>query len=312
MINSSIPRCEVVPMSDDSVRFQIDGRHVTSWHFTEEAPRPFFYPLMGPGDTELTRMGHPGAPNHDHHRSVWFAHHKVLGIDFWGDLTDAVIRQSQWLAYEDGNEEARMGVKLLWQDGHDPSPLLQQTLLVAVIPHQQDQWILELQSTWMPNSEEIELEKTNFGMIAVRVARSISAVFGKGKLQDSHGRIGERAIFGKRAEWMDYSGPARCGGAKSERVVGVTLFDHPQNVGYPCHWHVRDDGWMGASVGFAGPIQIRKTEPLVLRYQLLVHDGDCDAKANKECLQAFANRPPLTLVTRPAPHHQFGITRTGT
>ena len=31
-------------------------------------------------------MGHPGAPDHDHHRSVWFAHFKVLGIDFWGDL----------------------------------------------------------------------------------------------------------------------------------------------------------------------------------------------------------------------------------
>ncbi len=32
-------------------------------------------------------MGHPGAPNHDHHRSIWFAHNKLLGIDFWSDRT---------------------------------------------------------------------------------------------------------------------------------------------------------------------------------------------------------------------------------
>ena len=47
----------------------------------------------------LTRMGHPGAPDHDHHQSIWFAHHKVMGIDFWGNASGAVIRQLQWLAY---------------------------------------------------------------------------------------------------------------------------------------------------------------------------------------------------------------------
>ncbi len=28
-------------------------------------------------------------------------HHKVLGIDFWGNASGAVIRQLQWLAYDD-------------------------------------------------------------------------------------------------------------------------------------------------------------------------------------------------------------------
>ena len=36
-----------------------------------------------PSGATLTRIGHPGAENHDHHRSVWFAHHKVNGLDFW-------------------------------------------------------------------------------------------------------------------------------------------------------------------------------------------------------------------------------------
>ena len=61
---------------------------------------------LGPASGEsLTRMGHPGAPDHDHHRSIWFAHEKVSGVNFWTDLTTAKIRQKQWLAYEDGDGE---------------------------------------------------------------------------------------------------------------------------------------------------------------------------------------------------------------
>ncbi|MEZ5432290.1 MAG: DUF6807 family protein [Verrucomicrobiales bacterium] len=43
------------------------------------------FPLTGPSGEPLTRMGHPGAENHDHHRSVWFAHNKLNGLDFWSE-----------------------------------------------------------------------------------------------------------------------------------------------------------------------------------------------------------------------------------
>ena len=49
-------------------------------------------------------MGHPGAANHDHHRSVWFAHYDVNGKDFWGDKPGIRITQQQWLAYYDSEE----------------------------------------------------------------------------------------------------------------------------------------------------------------------------------------------------------------
>ena len=84
-----IPRCRILPLPDSQTSFQIDGHERLRWHSGESYPRPFFYPLLGPTGSPLTRMGHPGAPNHDHHRSIWFAHHKVLGIDFWSDQTPA-------------------------------------------------------------------------------------------------------------------------------------------------------------------------------------------------------------------------------
>jgi hypothetical protein len=100
-------------------------------------------------------MGHPGAPNHDHHRSVWFAHHKVLGIDFWSDLTEARIRQQHWLCYQDGDKEAVIAMLLGWYDGHDSKELLQQEVVAAVLPGPDGETFLELQSTFTPVAESM-------------------------------------------------------------------------------------------------------------------------------------------------------------
>ncbi|MDP6446513.1 MAG: PmoA family protein [Pirellulaceae bacterium] len=126
------PRCQILPLAGHQVSFRIDGAECTRWHFGTEYPRPFFYPLTGPRGDSLTRVGHPGAGNHDHHRSVWFAHAKVLGINFWSDLTEARIEQHEWLVYDESDTSATMAVRLHWKDGHEPRPLLEQVLVAVV------------------------------------------------------------------------------------------------------------------------------------------------------------------------------------
>src|SRR5438874_232420 len=66
--------------------------------------------------------------------------------------------------------------------------------------------------------------KTNFGFLAVRVAKNLSEHFGGGVLTNSEGAKSEPAIFGKQAKWMDYSGPVPNG-----HTEGITYFDHPTN-----------------------------------------------------------------------------------
>src|SRR5262249_27206243 len=131
-MEKKIARCQAVPLPDHQVAFEIDRVERLRWHHGPSYPRPFFYPLRGPSGTSLTRMGHPGAPDHDHHRSIWFAHAKVLGIDFWSDRTPARIRRKQWLCYHDSDAEAAMAVTLGWFDGHDPKELMEQQLIAGV------------------------------------------------------------------------------------------------------------------------------------------------------------------------------------
>jgi hypothetical protein len=299
-----LPRCTLLPLPDHQVSFQVGGAERLRWHSGPQYPRPFFFPLVGPASGQsLTRMGHPGAPDHDHHRSVWFAHEKVSGVNFWSDRTPARVRQTQWLAYQDGDDEAVMAVRLGWFDGHDPKPLLEQDLFAAVLPGPEGETFVELQTTFRPTAERLEFGQTNFGFLAVRVAKAISAFFGGGVLTNSDGRTGEQAIFGKPAAWVDYSGEQRGG------KEGVTFFDYPSNPGYPTAWHVREDGWMGAAACLTASRLTTQKEPLTLRYLLHAHRDLLDPDQARETLRSFGRRPGFELVRAPAKHTHFGVRR---
>jgi hypothetical protein len=298
------PRCQIVPLPGQQVTIGIDGRERLRWHAADDAPRPFFFPLIGPSGLPLTRMGHPGAPNHDHHRSIWFAHHKVLGIDFWGDNSEAVIRQQEWLAYEDGDAEARMAVRLRWYDGHDPQALIEQVMIAAIAPAPDDGVFVELQTSLTSMAESLELGQTNFGLLAVRVAKSISAVFGDGVLTGANGQQTEKNLFGKSSPWIDYSGSIDVG-----ITEGITYFDHPSNNSFPSKWHVRDDGWMGASVCRDGPVMLTRTKPITWRYLLHAHPGNVDLDAAADIAKRFHNRAKLDVRKSSKPHHTATIQR---
>ncbi|MBW3540682.1 MAG: PmoA family protein [Planctomycetes bacterium] len=309
-----MPRCRVLPLPDHQTAVLTDGVERLRWHFGAQYPRPFFYPLAGPSGESLTRMGHPGAENHDHHRSVWFAHAKVLGVDFWSDRTEARIRQKHWLVFEDGDDQAVLAVRLGWYDGHDPQELLEQDAIAVVRPGNEGETLVELHTTFLPKAESLEFQQTNFGFLAVRVAKSLSEHFGGGRLTDSEGRTGEPAIFGRRARWMDYSGPVVSAAADAPETAagweGITYFDHPANPGYPQHWHVREDGWMGAAVCMQGPIITRRAEPLALRFLLHAHGGALNAERANAVADEFSRRPGYRVVRSMRKHRQFELEQT--
>ena len=301
----SRPACRVVPLPGHRTAFVYRGKEVAAWHFGPGYPRPFFYPLRTAKGTRLTRMGHPGAPDHDHHRSIWFAHHKVAGTDFWSDQGKGRVRQKQWLAYEDGDQEAVLAVLLGWF-GEGDRELMEQEVVAAWRPGAGLGYELELQLTFRAKEESLELEKTNFGFLAVRMAKELSGHFGHGELRDSEGRIGERAIFSKRAKWVDYSGATA---AVPDGREGIAYFDHPANPGYPAHWHVREDGWMGAGFCLANAYSLKREAPLVLRYLLLAHSGNAGRPQIEAVAERFAARPGFEVKKSKRPHRRFDVQR---
>src|SRR6185503_367809 len=87
----------------------------------------------------------------------------------------------------------------------------------------------------------------------------------------------EQEVFWEPARWVDYSGPIT-----ANAVEGLTLFDHPDNPNHPSVFHVRNDGWMGASLTFDAPRVIAPGKGLRLRYGLYVHADAPSAKVLDE------------------------------
>ncbi|CAN5224899.1 hypothetical protein BH23VER1_BH23VER1_04880 [soil metagenome] len=280
-----IPRFQAVPLPGDQVSFRRDGRELTRFHHAPDLDRPFFYPLRASTESSLTRIGHPHDPvGHSHHDSVWFSHHDIEGTNFWSDgirggtgqvVCDAVD------AFSDSDESCSATALIRWVVRESGETLLHEsrTATVRVAPGDGDGWVLVLDSTFtIPDAREgTTLRETPFGLVGVRMAKTIGVHDGGGRILNSEGALNEDGVFRKPARWVDYSGAIEPG-----RTGGITLMDAPTNPGHPHPFHVRDDGWMGVCLTLEKAVTVAKENPLALRYALWVHDGVPDAAQIEE------------------------------
>ena len=111
--------------------------------------------------------------------------------------------------------------------------------------------------------------------LGVRVATDLTVTHG-GVITSSDGRKNEKQVWGRQADWCDYSG----------KGVGVMVMPDPQN--FRRSWfHARDYGLLVANPfgrqaftkGEPSRVVVKKGETLTLRFGVLVHDGDLDRQA---------------------------------
>lgn len=270
------PRTEVVPQPDDQVSFQVDGREVLRYHYGPQAPKPYVYPLIGPAGRPVTRLTHPHDPfTHNHHLSLWIGHHDVGGANFWEHRQSAArIVHDRIAKIEDGDRGA-LTIHAKWLDGEKRPLLLDERVWTLTPIGETGELFLDLEMKLTPVAPAIAIGKSSFGMVAVRVAKRMGTLDGGGTITNSEGKVNEKELMPHRqARWCDYSGPVAPG-----EVNGISLFDHPANPNHPTYFHVRGDGWMGASLTQAAAIEVRKDRPLVLRYRFWIHRGPADPKA---------------------------------
>ncbi len=269
-----VPRMQVIPLPDGKASFRFDGRELTCYHFGESLRRPFLYPIVGPEGHCLTRMGHPRDPfGHSHHNSVWISHQNLAGVDFWADrlATGAApgrIVHQRIERFEDGDQSAWLLATNHWLDGDGKCLLIERRRIEVTAPKQWD-WLLLIDLQFeAPGDAAVEFLQNPFGVIGVRMAKTIGVKDGGGRILNSEGQRNEAEVFRKPAKWCDYSGPL------TNRVSGgIALFDHPKNPNHPTAFHVRNDGWMGACLTLDRPMRIDPNQPLRLRYGLWTHAG---------------------------------------
>jgi len=269
--------------SDDKLTVTVNGKLFTEYRFKEQY-RPFFYPVIGPTGVPVIRhypmnpdLDKGGdKPDHPHHKSLWFTHGAVNGVDFWSDGKGKIVHD-KFLEVSSGPQVGVIKSQNKWiaPDGT--------TTCTDTRTHRfyntPDGQIMDFEVTIHASEGEVVFGDTKEGSMAIRLAPTmrLKGAVGKGHIINSEG-VTDGDTWGKRANWVDYYGPVEGG------VVGVAIFDHPSNPMHPTWWHVRDYGLFAVNPfgvhdfenkpAGAGDFKIPAGESRTFKYRFYFHKGD--------------------------------------
>lgn len=321
--DKAAPRVEVIP-SAEQIQVLFDNQLFTTMHFKKSEPRVYLYPLVGPTGVSVTRdfimrdtpvEKDNKRQDHPHHRSFWTAWGDVRvgdfetkGHDFWAEGRNKPIpRQvlTRVLDTQSGPVFGRITAEIEWRDPEDKR-LFTEIRTYTFFAGDRDQRVLDQQNTFKFNDMDVMFADTKEGGIcSIRLAVTMDEVGTKtpkdlrGQMLNSRGDVGEKACWGKPAEWCDYVGPLE------NETVGVAIFDHPKNLRHPTPWHIR-----GYGLYTANPFGLRdftgdksrngsqtwkKGETAEFNYRVIIHKGDTVAAGIAEKYKLYERAPRIIL-----------------
>jgi hypothetical protein len=269
----------------DRLRVEINGQLFTEY-FYKDVPRPYCYPLIGPGNVAMTRnWPMKDLPNeahdHPHHRSLWFAHGAVNGHDFWSEQKAfGKTVHEDFLEVKSGKKEGVIRERNKWVAADGTVVCTDERTLRFYNPGGANERVIDFEITLKASNGELILGDTKEGTMAVRLAETmrLKGKVGQGHIVNSAG-VRDDQTWGKRAEWCDYYGPVE------GKTVGIAIFDHPKNPRHPTWWHVRDYGLFAANPfgqhdfeklpnKTAGDLIVPAGKSVTFRYRFYLHEGD--------------------------------------
>ena len=313
-----------ISQTNDYLRVELNGELFTQYFYTN-VPRPYCYPILGPGGVAMTRnypmAKVPGeSTDHPHHRSLWFAHGDVNGHDFWSEGIDRghIVHRG----FVDISSGVNQGLIKSLHDwvAADGKVICSDEQTLRFHPSSDNlSTTMDFEIVIKANHGAVTFGDTKEGTFAIRVAESMRVLMpakkgepprpGQGHIVLSTGvrddgtsaaaaKVAKReaATWGKRAAWCDYYGLV------NGKVVGIAIMDHPANPRHPTWWHVRDYGLFAANPfgqhdfeglkdKHVGDFTVPAGQSATFRYRVVIHEGDENAAHIAERYDEYAKTP---------------------
>jgi hypothetical protein len=286
------------------VDVRIGGRPFTTYAFDPSVAKPYVFPLRSAQGTLVTR-GFPMTPDiagedHDepHQRAMYFAHGDINGFDFWGeaafpkwsDHTAATFGRTVFRTLDDIQGGAEGGSLQATFDLVTPIGTIAEEVQSYRFSGDAQSRTIDCEFAIRATHGPVVMGDTKEGTFAIRVVKALDSP--PGHMVNATGSSGEKAIWGKRSTWVDYSG--RVAGED----VGLAIFDHPQNLRAPTTWHARAYGLLAANpFGLKqftgdrrqdGKYVVPAGSSLILRYRVFIHHGNPSQAGVAEAYRRFA------------------------
>ncbi len=286
-----------ISKSDGMLRIEIRGKLFTEYHF-KDVPKPYYYPVLGPDELAMTRkwpmenVPYETEHDHKHHRSLWYGHQSVNGLDFWDEEPKAC--KTVHTGFQEIKSGPRVGIikstdNWVAQNG---TIICTDERIFRVYDRPDDQRLFDFDITiHAPADKDVVFGDNKDGTMATRVADSMRLTHGRNRPGQGHivlsTGVRDEEAWGKRADWCDYYGPVE------GKTVGIAIFDHPSNPRHPTWWHVRDYGLFAANpYGVhdfehkppgTGDMTLPAGKSITYRYRFYIHQGnEQDAQVAKE------------------------------
>lgn len=263
------------------LRIDVDGKHFADYVY-EGYSRPFLFPIADANGAKMTRswpMAEAENEEHDHphHKSFWWAHGDMNGVDFWAEGKDSgKTVHEEFTEVKSGDVGViRSRNKYVSKDG---KTMATDERTLRIYPGSVGR-TFDFEITLKGADGALKFGDTKEGTMAVRLAETmrLKGKVGNGHIVNSEG-VRDGATWGKRAKWVDYYGPV------DGKTVGMAIFDHPSNPRHPTWWHVRDYGLFAANpFGIhdfekkekgAGDLTVAAGEKITFKYRFYLHSGD--------------------------------------
>ena len=288
----------VLSEHDKGVRVDLNGELFTDY-LTQSGCKPILWPIIGPTGAEMTRAypmveGRAGErSDHKHHRSFWFTHDDVNGVNFWHEKPGSAKVVHREFVEASGGKQGTIVTRNDWVDP-DGKKVCEDERRLTFGVEPKYRWI-DFAIQVIASEGPVRFGDTKEGTFGVRVAAPIKVdAQQEGTIVNSRGQTNKDA-WGKPATWVDYHGRL------DKRLVGVAILNHPSSFRHPTHWHVRTYGLFAAnpfglrsfsgSDAVDGSHTIPAGDSLRLRYRVLFHEGDHISAQIAEIYQSYAAEP---------------------
>jgi hypothetical protein len=287
-----------VDRSDRGAVVKIDGQPFAEY-LTRAGHQPAVWPVIGPTGQAMTRS-YPDGPllegemdDHPHHHSLWFTHGDVNGRDFWTNHDhshqNTEIQHREFVALE-GGDTGKIVTRNDWLD--DGKKMLEDERTLVFGEDEFGRYI-DFLVTLNASEGDVTFGETKEGSFGIRTNAPLTVDSKKGAhVVNDRGMMDGKA-WGMYADWIDDYGPV------DGEVVGIAMFNHPDNYQHPTRWHARTYGLLAAnpfgeddfpkdeSYPKQGPKTLAKGEKLPLRYRVLLHKGDPQQAKVQQAFDAF-------------------------
>jgi hypothetical protein len=299
--------------SSNQIEVKIDGQPFTTYYYGPVTAKPYLMPLRTASGVVVTRgfpvvndvsAGNPkGSGFEPHQRPLYFGHGDFDGLDFWQEpIFDKYYTDHGHQAYghmllksieqtaaqgDSATVRARFTLK-----GPNDRTIAEESQSYIFRGDRQTRMI-DCEFILYATNGPLDIGDTKEGTFAIRLAPELSAPHAH--MLNSLGAEGEKAIWGKPADWVDYSGTI------SGKRVDVAIFDSPKSFRHPTTWHARAYGLFAANpFGLReftrdpnkdGSWTIPEGKSLTFRYRVVIHDGEWGASQITEAYRQYAGEP---------------------